>query len=494
MDVKRMSRVGWVSVLAALFALPAAAQEIGVQARNQLEASHDTETEQDIFEDWFDLDLYGDGFQIGLRYSSFSPPDPQVSNDQLSSEGITHRYAEIELGDSRLRAGNFTYFVGRGLSFRSYENRDLRTDTNLDGLLIEHSTAAWRGALFSGRAASVPLENGVREHENRFSGVDLSRDYGLLRVGGAFLSVDRISDSARPILRSLRASIVDGPLQVDWEGAQLLHDDEEIEDGIGNIVEASLLFGPFSVYAGYKHYERVSLLSGSNPMNQPPVLIHDQRATLLGRHPHRLDPDDEKGYLLDLSASTAAGNFLISHSETEHLDGVLGLNSFRESFVEWDRSGLIGLDQVHAIVDFQQVPFSTIAGWSWDYFFSTAVDVHFAALSGDCSLIWEHQHKSADHVGEYDDEILSAEYTAPAGWTLSLIGEYVGWSKEQQLIELEEDGRKIWKGIQLATPLGDRHDLRIFAGGRREGFVCVGGVCRLEPALDGVELMLSSRF
>ncbi len=129
---------------------PAAAAEITVQANNDLQASHDVETDRDIVEDWFDLDLYGENFQLGLRYSSFAPPDPIVSTDLKSSEGITHRFAELQLEATRLRVGTFTKLFGRGLVLRSFENRDLRVDTNLDGFLLEREGGWWRGAMLWG--------------------------------------------------------------------------------------------------------------------------------------------------------------------------------------------------------------------------------------------------------------------------------------------------------------------------------------------------------
>lgn len=483
-------------------ALPAAAGEIYVQAQNDLQASHDTETEQDIVEDWLDLDLYGDGFQLGLRYSSFSPPDPIVSTDLKSSEGITHRFAELQLDDTLLRVGNFTKLFGRGLIFRSFENRDLRLDTNLDGFLVEQEGGWWRGALLSGRVESGQLETGERQRADRFSGADLEFDYGLMNVGGSFLTLEQPNSSERPELHALRVSVGDGPFSLDWEGARHLPDDPDDGDarGAGQLVELSYLAGPFGLYAGYKHYKGMSVLTQDQKlMNQPPVLIHDQRATLINRHPHQLDPNDEKGYLVDLSVSTPLGEILLSRATTEHLDEELGLNAYEETYVEWDRAGLGPFESGHLIVDFQKAPFfdaSELADphWAWDYFVTTALDLRLPVPQGTLVGIWEHQHKNAEHVGNYNDELLILEYEHRDGWSVGVLGEFLDWSREQQLIEQQPKDRSVWSGVQVAAPIGDRHNLRLFVGGRREGYICVGGVCRFEPAFDGVELSLISRF
>ncbi len=495
----------WGAALLVMATAGAAASEIYVQAQNDLQASHDMETEVDIIENWLDLDLYGEGFQLGLRYSSFSPADGSVSTTgKEASEGITHRFAELQLDDTRLRVGTFTKLFGRGLVFRSFENRDLRVDTNLDGLLLEQEGGWWRGSLLSGRVESGQFETADRDRADRFSGADAEVNYGLLTLGGSFLTIESPEDDARPEVHGLRASLFDGDFSLDWEGARLLHDDPDDDtNGAGHVLEASYLVGPFGFYAAYKHYRNVAVFAeGGKLMSQPPVLIHDQRATLLNRHPHQLDPNNEKGSLLDLSVSTPLGEFLLSRAETRQLDDELGLNAYEESFVEWDRGEFGPFESAHMIVDFQQVPFQHLdqfgdLHWVWDYFVTTGIDLRLPLPVADGHLIgiWEHQHKSADHVGDYDDDLLVLEYEHANGLSLSLMAEYVGWSRVQQLIEdPSSDDRSLWKGLQVAAPIGDRHNIRLFLGGRRQGYICIGGVCRYEPAFDGVELSLNSRF
>ncbi len=480
------------------------ATEIYVQAQNDLQASHDMETDVDIIEDWLDLDIYGEGFQLGLRYSSFSPADPSVSTTgQKASEGITHRFAELQLDDTRLRVGTFTKLFGRGMILRSFENRDLRVDTNLDGLLLEQEGGWWRGSLLTGRVESGQLESAERPRHERFSGADIEVNHGLLTLGGSFLTIDNPDNERHPEAHAIRASLFDGDFSLDWEGARLLHDFPGLDEkGAGQVVEASYMIGPFGFYAAYKHYKNMVVVGSGKLMNQPPVLIHDPRTTLLNRHPHQLNPSDEKGSLVDFSVSTPLGEFLFSRAETRHLDEQLGMNSYEESFVEWDRGELGPFESVHLIVDFQKVPFQAQDQfgdfhWVWDYFVTTGLDLRLPrpVAKGHLVGIWEHQHKSADHVGDYDDELLILEYEHANGMSLSLIGEFVGWTREQQLIEDRfSDDRSIWKGLQIAAPIGDRHNMRLFVGGRREGYICIGGVCRFEPAFDGVELSLNSRF
>ena len=206
--------------------------------------------------------------------------------------------------------------------------------------------------------------------------------------------------------------------------------------------------------------------------------------------------DDEKGYLLDLSANTPLGSFLVSYTLSESLDGEPSETDYAETFLEWDQffSGNFLLS-AHAIVDYQEQKVGSPLG--------SLVDENYLTLAGDLRLglksyelmfEWEHQHKDSGYVGEFDDDLIVAEIIAPNGWSISVLSEFLNWTEDQQILQAEEEIRESWSGVQLAGPIGDMHEIRFFAGGRRAGYICIGGVCRYEPAFDGVELTLLTRF
>ena len=58
-----------------------------------------------------------------------------------------------------------------------------------------------------------------------------------------------------------------------------------------------------------------------------------------------------------------------------------------------------------------------------------------------------------------------------------------------------EPGEAIDGAYAIVTyHVSDQHDVSVLYGRRLAGFICVGGVCRLEPEFDGVEVRLLSRF
>ncbi len=485
-----MNKIGGMIVLSVLLlAGTAMGEEIYFQGQNQIEASKDDKRDRETVEEWLDLDFYGGPFSLGIQWSAFPKPDPTVSDPDVTGfEQLTHRYAELEWGSHRLRVGTYTQLFGRGLALRSYENRDLRLDNNLDGFLYELSLDSWQLIFLRGLADTGPMEHYARSHDASVTGLDLQKSLGDLTLGSSVVNHDTPGEDSHMGLHTLRGSYVADLFQLDYEGGYRFGDGV---DGQGHVVEASAYLGPFSFFGGYKHYEQFD--SG---LNQAPVLIRDQRATLLNRNPHQLHMNSEKGYLLDLSANTPLGSFLASYSFTEEIEGHPSENDFEEAFLEWDQffSGDFLL-AAHAIIDLQSqhtnTPLDEIVD---EQYLTFATDLRLGLGSFEMLLEWEHQHKDSEYVGEYDDDFFVAEVLAPNGWSLAVLGEFLNWSEEQQELEGEEEIRDSWGGVQLAGPIGDMHELRLFAGGRRAGYICIGGVCRYEPAFDGVELTLITRF
>jgi len=465
------------------------AEEIYFQGQNQLEASYDTESEKKIVEEWLDLEVYGGPLHMGLQWSAFPWPDPTVSDPEVTGfESLTQRFAELEWGRHRLRVGTFTQLFGRGLALRSYENRNLRIDSNLDGAVYEISDlAGWNVILLRGSPDVGPMEHYARSHKGRLSGLDLGRRLGSFSLGASTVSLDTPGAVRHGGFQTFRGGASSSLLQFDYEGGFRYGDGIE---GQGHVLETSLYLGPLSLSGGYKHYEQFAGL------NQAPVLVHDQRATLLNRHPHQLDMNDEKGYLLDLSANTPLGAFLLSTARTQHLDGGPGENDALESFLEWDRnySGDFVLSTHSVIVYQRKAQVTPLQTWEYDEYLTFTGDARFGVLGQELMLEWEHQHKDSRLLGEYDDDLLVAEFIHRTGWSLSLLGEFLGWTRAQQITEGQGVDRSRWTGLQLAGPLGDDREVRLFAGGRRAGYLCIGGVCRYEPAFDGVELSFLSRF
>jgi hypothetical protein len=54
--------------------------------------------------------------------------------------------------------------------------------------------------------------------------------------------------------------------------------------------------------------------------------------------------------------------------------------------------------------------------------------------------------------------------------------------------------RKMWNLLQFGYKIAEHTDLNLLLGSRQAGSVCMGGVCRFEPAFSGIELKLLTRL
>jgi hypothetical protein len=104
-------------------------------------------------------------------------------------------------------------------------------------------------------------------------------------------------------------------------------------------------------------------------------------------------------------------------------------------------------------------------------------------------LIVQHQHNYNFDKSEYDTESFTFEYTHSPDYSLALVTEYS--NSDQVLASVD---RSWWTYGLLTWNFMDNQQLSLLYGSRQAGYVCVGGVCRLEPEFEGLEIKLNLRF
>jgi hypothetical protein len=104
----------------------------------------------------------------------------------------------------------------------------------------------------------------------------------------------------------------------------------------------------------------------------------------------------------------------------------------------------------------------------------------------------EHQHDRSELFGSFDVEFGVLEWSRSPNLTVGVLAEHTNKS-DLQLQSLVEN-RRDFVSTTLDYTLFEQHELRLFYGRRNAGFICVGGVCRLEPDFDGLEVSLVSHF
>jgi len=450
---------------------------------NQLEYSLEKDTNDEILEDWFDLRYQTDPFSFGARFEAYQPSERKDLPSDSTFQDFPYRYVEFQRDGIRVTAGNFYDIFGRGIAFRSYENRDVRIDTNLDGIRVGirkdiFDAKFLTGKMLSKNASGIPQERFGLLHAANLEAL-LSDRYRVgpfqhFMVGS---SVSRISGT------DTRAEIVTGRVELGLDRLFFYGEYGDKNDQPGVLPGHALYLGTnvdlfgIGLTMEYKKYEEFDF------HNNPPALTREHSFTLLSRNAWQMNPNDEKGYQVEASYVPFPMNTLLAnYSRTTTLDGDL---QYEEYYAEWNRYHGDWLYMVLAYGSQINLGVRSIVPVLELEFFLNERNSFRTEL--------QHQHQKGYFIGEFDVDLLILEYARSPRWTLSFVGERNNMS-DRQLSDQKLPDKSTFLAGQLSLQISQNHDLIAFVGSRQKGKVCVGGVCRTEPDFEGVEIKLFSRF
>jgi hypothetical protein len=447
-----------------------------ISVSNQMEYSSWQDYNREVLENWLDVSCQQDAFAFGLRHEINQPPDPFIypADSLVEQEAITFKYVEIYHENLTLTVGNYYAMFGRGMTLRTYENRNLRVDNNLEGVKANYYADNFEVTALGGR-----MRDKYNRRDDRLYGIDGEvRPWDGISFGGSFLRSQR-ADEDFTDMRAIRADINLEDFSLYAEAAK----PSRVEDW-SLYVAASYFFDRFSLLAEYKDYNRLGFYNRyGTEYNAPPALTREHSYTLLNRHPHALNTNDEVGYQLEGTAEiTDELSLLLNYSYTETHDKQ---RLFEEYF---GKLNFLGIDDWH---------FEGGLGWNFD--FTTRTENITPLLMGEYT--WggvneihaeiQHQHITSTYdKSEYDDELFVLEYTRSPFLGLALVAEI---SNRDQLPAYQDEDNSWIYGEITYTFLGNQQ-ISVLYGKRQAGFVCAGGVCRYEPEFNGVEVKFISRF
>jgi hypothetical protein len=196
----------------------------------------------------------------------------------------------------------------------------------------------------------------------------------------------------------------------------------------------------------------------------------------MNRHQLVQNANDEKGYQVELTYTYQDKVvFTLNHSKTENHQGLM---LYHEYFgqLEWDPSytlNFVGGAGEQKDPEARYLNFVGTAKYGFSDYYSA-------------KMIIEHQHVTIQYNDrQFYNQMYTLSFDRSPRFTISVIGER---STDQ------ESGKDLWLGGQLDINFLDDFDLTIFGGARREGKVCVGGICVFRPEFEGIELRLINRF
>ena len=492
---KTLTSLATISILI-LVPLGAVAQLGGVvSATDQFEYSFSTETEKEIVENWLDVSYLFGSFRTGIMLNSQQP-----SEEGFRSNTIRHRFFEFSSGPFDLRVGHFFGLFGRGLIFASYEDRLVRVDTSLDGIIVSADHGRLQGTIFSGAYDAVAKD--IRAMDLMF---DLGKSWS---VGGTALTYD--TETAPVTNEKINRELVtsgrltkflswsDLYVEYGWKKGYDFENsmDNEYQSGHAFYGSFNLFKGPAGLSLEAKDYWRYAVLprtDGKPPLNNPPSTTREQIYTLIGRDSHQIDPDDEVGGQAELTLTGPAKWTLIANANrTENHDGVV---LFEEVYAHLLKEQ-VGPFRLLGASNYQDVRYedkgihdTVIGDITWFIYVVLSVD-----------LVVEYQHTRSGtttlpdgilDLGTYETLFFILEYAFAPKWTFAGILETDNKYPSQRTFG-EKEGPFPAFNVSYTSPFGST--LSLWAGKRQAGQVCVGGVCKNEPAFEGVELFGIIRF
>ncbi|HHJ53111.1 MAG TPA: hypothetical protein ENJ89_07940 [Caldithrix abyssi] len=444
--------------------------------KNQMVYTRWQEYDRTILENWTDLTYRHHWLKAGLRYEINHPPDPFIfpQDSLLDNYELTFRYLEFRFRKMEITLGNFYEMFGRGLTLRTYEDRNLRVDTNLDGVKFN-----WNRRMFRFKALAGKMRDKYNRRKDWLYGADGEiRAIKNVRFGASVLFQKTPGQSVERLIAGRFNMVKDR-----WDFyAEIAR--PSWYPAFSYYAAFNLFFDKVSATFEVKDYNHLSFMNSySTEYNAAPSLTREHEFSLLNRHPHALDQNDERGYQVELSYTPRDNMELIAnHSQTfTHQKNRI----FEEYYLEWKHDVTEGLEY-------------RLAG-AWTFDFTTNTDNITPLIDGtfDLSeydqlhLSLQHQHtKNRSDLSEYDNELVLLEYSRAPYFSAGVVGEY---TNKYQLRNVAMD-RHTWLYGIVTFSFWRNQRLSLLYGSRREGFVCVGGICRYEPEFRGFELKLTNRF
>jgi len=379
--------------------------------------------------------------------------------------------------DIDITVGSFGQLFGRGLALNMYEDRILDFDNEIEGVKADvdlgdaEITALWgtrklrtegTNSTVSAARISGPLVDG-------------------LEVGGSavhieFPDITYSEESPNMLEYDLLGGDVNlrsGPFNLFAETVRLQRDQLEFgqgewdfsgDDGHGNYANATYNGDGYSLGAEYKDYN--GLLQPFSVL--PPVRRYNEAASA--------QPDNDEGYLVSLLWNP--------FRDGSHFDLHYAQDNAHEK-------GL-GYTEAAVVYASPQTDETSWVGEYWHVFeLGEKIDLQRLTVNHQVDPDWtastflERQQFDPGYIDLYVDYIYEAEVAYQSLINLAYTHETTGQ------MDVEEERWGIW---EFKFKPDELQELSLAVGSRREGITCSGGVCRLEPAFDGVRVDYLRRF
>lgn len=474
-------------------------------------------------------------FTAGIRYESYLNT-LQGFDPRYQGNAIPYRFATYKSDALEVTVGNFYQQFGNGLILRSYEERGLGFDNALDGIRLKYEvinglyltglTGKQRSFMTQGPGIIRGFDGELQINEVLKKLADKK-----LRVtlGGSFVSRYQKDEDASLVLpENVGAS--SGRFELNYEDFRLnaeyaykINDPNSAnavgkiyKPGDGQIIMASYAKKGLSVSGSVSRVDNMNFRSDRDAilnnllLNYTPALNKNHTYSLLTFYPYASQPNGEFQFSGEVNAKlikkpTWKMDITINYSGSNNLDTTLldpatdstlqgyTVNSygpgkkvfFRDFYVELNqkfgkkiKTSLMYSHQIYNKGVIQKPGFPTI------HSDIVVADISYR-LKGEGTIRVEMQALSTNDDHQ-DWGQLMIEYTINSHWFAAVLDQY----------NFGNDHVSERYHYPNATVGYNKNANRITLsyGKQRAGIFCVGGICRLVPASNGVTLTVTSSF
>ena len=478
-------------------------------------------------------------FSAGLRYEGYLNT-LQGLDPKFDGVGIPYMFADYKTEDLEFTVGSFYEQFGSGLLLRAWEDKDLGVDNSLNGIRVRSTPVA--GVRITGLVGKQRHFFGlgpgiVRAIDGEISLNELVKAWNekatRLTFGGSFVS--KYQKDEDPIYKlpenvgawAPRLQLNRGGFSLGAEYARKINDPSADNNFIYKTGEAMLLNASYSanrlgVNITAKRVDNMGFRSDRTEnlnklmINYLPAISKNQIYSLMNVYPYSSQPNGEMGLQaeisyqikrgskiggkygtligLNYSAANSIRKIAINDSTPIGANGTLGYTSpffkigeeafFRDLNLEISRKFS---SKFKAILIGQHLVYNQLVmeGKGGMITANVAVADLTYNLTAEQSFrvelqgLWTRQDK-----GNW--AMVLAEYSISPHWFFAITDQ---WNYGN------EDPHKrvhyLYGSIAYAR---NANRIQISYGKQREGILCVGGVCRNVPAMNGLTIIISSSF
>lgn len=435
------------------------------------------------------LDLFSGDFHLGGRYLYFRPSEADFDQFRMEDQNrFDKRFFEGTIEPFKFRFGHFSDIWGSGLTFSSYENRDLFFDTELDGARFQVNAGSIKLIGLSGTMSDESIAPQTRATAGR---VELSPGAGR-QIGFSYVYHDSLSNpetSVAGIDWNLTRGILNVYGERSWNEVILAGGNGA---GHATLVGLTLSKWGWSLLTEYADYD----YRLATPMQNPPTLHREVGPRLLqGREPHVMNVPDEVGYQVELSGTIGENTFVTGHynANSRHAedDESIPLPTLEEKYrAYWEMFGNIEQHFEGGQTLLFEVGRNEEASVNWQerMWGQARLKVPFKGsqeLEFETEQLFLTDHSRTDE--KYHDMLYGVSWVPSGTFSMNVSFQT---TDDEDLQKREGDS---WISGEAAWQLaGGKHRAMLFYGSERGGMKCSNGVCRQVQAFSGIRLTLET--